>query len=52
MLNGSVAAVPRHMLLADPDKVGSIKYHFVVALEPRSSNRRLHDDFRICGGSD
>ena len=51
MLNGSVAAGPPHMLLADPHKVASIKYHCVVALEPRSSSRRLHGDFRICGGS-
>ena len=52
MLNGSVSAVPPHMLLADPDNVASVKYHFVVALEPRSSNRRLHGDFSMCGGSD
>jgi hypothetical protein len=52
MLNGSVAAGPLHMLLADPHKVASIKYHCVVALEPRSSNRRPHDDFSMCGGSD
>jgi uncharacterized protein YutE (UPF0331/DUF86 family)/predicted nucleotidyltransferase len=39
MLNGYVAtlrrlaAVPPGMLLADPDKVASVKYHFVVAIE-------------------
>ena len=28
-----LATVPPHQLLTDPDKIASVKYHFVVAIE-------------------